>query len=46
MGTLIAVSTGDVGSVLLASSVLRGVSASIAYATLPEVDEKNNVARR
>jgi MFS family permease len=40
MGTLIAVSTGDVGSVLLASSVLRGVTATIAYATLPEIEEK------
>ncbi|QOR94231.1 MFS transporter [Thermosphaera chiliense] len=46
MGTIIAVSTGDVGSVLLASSVLRGVTASIAYATLPEVEEKSTGVRK
>jgi len=41
MGTLIAVSIGNVGSViLLASSVLRSITATIAFAALPEIGEK------
>ncbi|MEM0506161.1 MAG: MFS transporter [Thermosphaera sp.] len=39
VGTIIAVSTGDVSTVLLTSSLLRGLTATIAYAKLPDIEK-------
>lgn len=42
VGTIIAMSTGDVASVLLTSSLLRGLTATIAYVKLPDIDNREN----
>ncbi|MEM4748279.1 MAG: MFS transporter [Thermosphaera sp.] len=39
VGTIIAVSTGDVSTALLTSSLLRGLTATIAYAKLPDIEK-------